>query len=453
MNKSIFNIVAALLILGIVVQVFTSCFSNDDDDEIEGTSSPSKPSSSSKPSGSGTGKSSSSVKDNSKYGDPVTYGDETYQTVIIGEQTWFKRNLSYDPGKGNYTTDSYGRKRYDWATAMDLPLECNQNSCVEQIKTNHKGICPEGFHIPTYADWGKLFQYVIVNMVGDYDEPVSYLRTYERYTSSIYGDYSEYLDTYGFSAVGIGSTPTGWWTSEVVEGNSISSKMKAYKVGTYMYLGFTEVKSEKYSIRCLKNSSDTNPPKIPEKKSLTDARDNQTYKTIKIGRQNWMAENLNYDAEGSKCYESKEANCTTYGKLYSWATAMDLPSKCNSVLSSDTDCNKNKVHRGVCPSGWHLPSSDEWSELLYYVQCGLGTLKANNGWSDYGADTYGFSALPGGQINESGFSQAGDMSYWWSTDEVSFAPNQAFNRSYDGKTPLSQDREKSNLYSIRCLQD
>jgi hypothetical protein len=92
MNKSIFNIAAALLVLGIVLQVFTSCFSNDDDDETEGTSSSSKLSSSSKPSGSGTGKSSSSVKDNSKYGDPVTYGDETYQTVIIGEQTWFKRD-------------------------------------------------------------------------------------------------------------------------------------------------------------------------------------------------------------------------------------------------------------------------------------------------------------------------------------------------------------------------
>jgi len=87
-----------------------------------------------------------------------------------------------------------------------------------------------------------------------------------------------------------------------------------------------------------------------------DFRDGKPYKFVAINAQTWMAENLNYDVPGvttDVCYSNEPANCDKYGRLYDWATAMD-----NSASSS-----ANSGVRGVCPSGWHLPSDAEWTAL------------------------------------------------------------------------------------------
>jgi len=182
---------------------------------------------------------------------------------------------------------------------------------------------------------------------------------------------------------------------------------------------------------------------------LTDSRDKKTYKTVKIGEQVWMAENLNYEAkEGSMCYDNKPANCQKYGRLYGYGYW-------------DT----------YCPSGWHLPSNAEWDKLLHYVDGTSGTespynsktagkyLKAKSGWNENGngTDKFGFSALPGGNLyfsedyTEENFGSIGAYGCWWSTSDDS----NAFARQISGNEVNYSDdeREFSDYCSVRCIKD
>jgi len=141
-----------------------------------------------------------------------------------------------------------------------------------------------------------------------------------------------------------------------------------------------------------------------EQAAKADSRDNKTYKYVTIGSQTWMAENLNYAAEGSKCYKNNDSNCEKYGRLYTWADA-----------------------KKACPWGWHLPTNAEWTTLVNYVEnadgcnrCAGTKLKSTSGWSKNGngTDDYGFSALPGGYGYSDGyFYDAGYYGFWWSATE------------------------------------
>ncbi len=134
-------------------------------------------------------------------------------------------------------------------------------------------------------------------------------------------------------------------------------------------------------------------------KEFTDDRDGETYKAVCIGRQKWMAENLRYNAPGSKCYDSLPANCETLGKLYPWVVAM------GGVAA--TNANPSMV-QGICPKGWHLPSEAEWDELFTAVGGRLvaGTqLKVRSPlWDSWGGEdnSVGFTAIPGGLFTFTG---------------------------------------------------
>jgi uncharacterized protein (TIGR02145 family) len=189
---------------------------------------------------------------------------------------------------------------------------------------------------------------------------------------------------------------------------------------------------------------------------LTDTRDNQRYAYVVIGEQTWMAENLNYNASGSKCYENKDANCDKYGRLYDWATAMGFASSCN-----DDDCSSQikAKHRGICPSGWHLPTREEWEVIIAYIggeKTGGKKLKATIGWGyDGGTDENGLSALPGGYgSSDSGFGNVGNFGYWWSatTDKPSYADYRYMGYNYD-YVGWNYASHESKLLSLRCVQD
>lgn len=126
--------------------------------------------------------------------------------------------------------------------------------------------------------------------------------------------------------------------------------------------------------------------------TLVDARDGQKYATVCIGKQNWMAQNLDYNAPGSITYDNDPANGPIYGRLYDYKTTMQGSDASNAVPSGV---------RGICPKGWHVPSSAEFELLFDAVgpDATGGELKAKTLWDapNTGATNgSGFTGLPGG---------------------------------------------------------
>jgi uncharacterized protein (TIGR02145 family) len=234
--------------------------------------------------------------------------------------------------------------------------------------------------------------------------------------------------------------------SEKNEKGTITLSIDAYSDLHLINLGFSIAEYKKSSAAELNKA--IRDVKVEDERiaalqgSFTDPRDGKKYKSVKIGKQTWMAENLNYNESGSKCYGDKPANCDKYGRLYDWETA-----------------------KKACPKGWHLPSDDEWGTLMQAVnpKCskngtcsGAGKkLKANNGWNNNGngTDEFGFSALPGGLPSSGGFfHDVGNYGNWWSASEgnASSAYSRRMSCNYEGVDRY--DINKGTLFSVRCLQ-
>jgi uncharacterized protein (TIGR02145 family) len=165
---------------------------------------------------------------------------------------------------------------------------------------------------------------------------------------------------------------------------------------------------------------------------LADARDGKKYKTVEIGGRVWMAENLNYEAEGSKCYNDSASYCGKYGRLYDWATAVK-----------------------VCPAGWKLPDTSDWGDLATAAGGG-NKLKSTSGWNfnGSGTDEYGFTALPGGYWRSAvgDFIRARDFGFWWTATED--GSGEAYNRNMDETDNVSGIKSgKGNGYSVRCIKE
>ena len=187
--------------------------------------------------------------------------------------------------------------------------------------------------------------------------------------------------------------------------------------------------------------------------SLTDSRDNQVYKTVVIGTQTWMAENLNFDTlsgTGSWCYNNEARECAINGHLYDWNTAM--------AGSASSDATPSGV-QGICPTGWHVPSNAEWTVLTDYVggDSTAGTkLKANSlrwTFNNPGTDDYGFSALPGGSYDGSVFGGFGNSGDWCTASAYSStdAYDRLMGRNYANVYSINFD--KTFGFSLRCVKD
>ena len=156
------------------------------------------------------------------------------------------------------------------------------------------------------------------------------------------------------------------------------------------------------------------------------------YKSIKIGTQTWMTENLAYKANsGCWAYDNDMATVRKYGYLYNWQTA-----------------------KKVCPSGWHLPTDAEWTTLINYLggeSDAGGKLKSATGWD--GTNESGFTALPAGCFVGGKFVFLGNTAnFWTATEEL--APVAWLRFLAKGSSEVRrQSTSKTDGLSIRCIKD
>ncbi|MDA3866881.1 MAG: FISUMP domain-containing protein [Salinivirgaceae bacterium] len=214
----------------------------------------------------------------------------------------------------------------------------------------------------------------------------------------------------------------------------------------------------------------------PTSGTFTDTRDGNVYNWVKIGDQVWMAENLAYlpsvnqvadgseDAAGSYYYvygydgtnvtDAKAiSNYDTYGVLYNWTAAM------NGEASSTT--NPSGI-QGVCPTGWHVPSDAEWTQLTDYIggtRLAGGKLKETgtthwNSPNEGATNETGFRALPGGYRSGSGaFVSIGYGGDWWSATEYDATDAWYRSMNYYGSGVYRVSYGKELGFSVRCVRD
>ena len=179
-----------------------------------------------------------------------------------------------------------------------------------------------------------------------------------------------------------------------------------------------------------------------------DVRDSQVYRTVQIGEQTWMAQNLNFASYESRCFIDSLDRCAIVGRLYHWEDALI-----------------------VCPEGWHLPDTTEYNTLVdyvtkekpdYSVMNSLSSKSTKN--SDFeGYDFFGFSIIHGSGYYwySQGIYDTGALfraySYFWTASESNRidlpAENYARIRSTQTAAFAKPSKLKANAYSVRCIKD
>jgi len=400
----------------------------------------------------------------------------TGRTVKIGKQTWMAENLN----------NEYGGKCYD-----DNPSNCAAYGRLYSWD-EAKIACPVGYHLPSKEEWTILTEYAGGRSRSNGKRLKSKTGWKESKGKTSYGKYDNSgTDKYGFSALpggaytgerygfsGLGESGT-WWSATEDYSDGILIWDVDYNSSVFVRSSGVETGVEAlYSVRCIQDvgfvpaptptpaqqvqqsAQAPTPAPAPQVQaavpsapsSLLDSRDGRNYRVIQAGTQAWMAENLNYNADGSKQYNNESANGDKYGKLYDWSTAAS-----------------------ACPAGWRLPSTADWKALVDYAggKSKAGTkLKSSAGWGKVdgvssGTDAYGFSALPGGYFGNDyeelelegatkpEFRNAGNNGYWWSATKKGANSAYYINMSNDGESVDrgEGDIDKFLLYSVRCMQD
>ena len=354
-----------------------------------------------------------------------------YRTVKIAGQEWMAQNLAY------VTEDSYCYE--------DNKQNCNMYGRLYKWNAALYA-CPVGWHLPT-----KMEIDVLIKNVGDRSTAATVLK----YTKG-WDDGGNGTDSFGFGALpggllgyegyfdGIGLT-AGFWSSTEGDNDTLADYL-------IMRSDYDEVrlnqgsKNYGYSIRCLYGESDLSSSSLGPKSSSSqhlygeffDDRDGRTYRTVTIGTQTWMAENLNYENGDSFCFEYDEENCERYGRLYPWESA-----------------------QLACPDGWHMPSPEEFNTLIDLVggkAVAGARLKSMEGWETgaVSTDDYGFTALPAGRRGYyQDFTDKTLGAYFWSNSRVQNS-TAAYNMDLRFDTDSAMVRDNPDAHdgnSVRCIRD
>ena len=448
-----------------------------------------------------------------------------YNTVQIGNQCWMRENLrttkyadgtlipagtdtsSTIPYYYNYTTSIIPLEQrgllYNWSAVMHGASSSNT------IPSHVQGICPNGWHVPSDAEWTQLTSYVGSRNEYLCDDNSRYiakaLAAKTGWSTNItphsicqVGANISINNATGFSALPAGffyvSDYGGGGGSDFyihacfwsfTESGSLNPySMKLYHGDAEVYI-FQDNKDRGYSVRCLCDDyATTNIPSCPTVPTVADI-DGNTYNTVQIGEQCWMRENLRttHFADGSQIPSGGANSSTTVpyyynytsssillderGLLYNWPAAMYGAASSNTIPS---------YVQGICPEGWHLPSDAEWTQLTTYVgsqseyTCDDNSsyiakaLAATTGWNTntnicavgndpIGNNATGFGALPAGYYNSNDYYYSGNTVYFWSSTEYNNSYTYYRNLYYGTANVNRSYNNKSIGYSVRCLRD
>ncbi|MCX6328136.1 MAG: hypothetical protein NTZ85_01295 [Bacteroidia bacterium] len=434
--------------------------------------------------------------------------NNVYKTITIGPQIWMKENLKttkYNDGTPvplvtNGTTWSH-LSSGAYCLYNNDSLNKNTYGALYNWYAVYTGkLCPSGWHVPCEKEWDDLVQSFedwshkgeelrekgkshwhhspntkatnksgFTALPGGHrsrflfeDDTIDFLKRYD------YEDIDNFRDTtWRFYGIGF----SGYWWG--FDGNSFNDN--AYTVCLRYYYSAIPArnsdfmdKKEGLSVRCLKYNmtvtQDGLPFTEPEYGETVKDQDSNTYKTIVIGTQTWMAENLkttkfnngkaialltsdddwsNVNSSGYCWYDNNPTYKNDYGALYNWYA----------------------VQTGkLCPAGWHIPSDKEWTILTDYLggeAVSAGKLKETwfQHWSkpNNGAtNETGFTALPGGyrEYEYGGFIRdLGEAGKWWSSTRLE--SNYAWCRymNLDDNTLYRGNYDKGEGLSVRCIKN
>ncbi|MCQ2101719.1 MAG: hypothetical protein MJY98_00645 [Fibrobacter sp.] len=403
--------------------------------------------------------------------------------VKIGNQEWMTRNLDVDvEGSSCYNDkpencEKYGRI-YTWSMAMDIDISYDRKKYGE-TKEPHQGICPDGSHLPSHEEWNRLNEFIKANP--------EYLTYFQNQYGGAY-DYKGFYRSVGSEVTFISSTEYD------VSG---SSSLYEYAWLWYIhddYTYFYKDNGHKYTgayVRCVKG--ELSPNTVPSSSSghvtpvlevvegcndygynsnweylnpdveygcIFDERDSHYYKTVYVGDQLWMAENLRYEAAvgSSWCFNDELdefGDCNEYGRYYGG----------NAIATDDP----------ICPEGYRVPSQSDVNKLIEYMknqEAGVEIFMAKTDLWDLpnenafeGTNATGLTMLPGGlrgydngRFYETGvYADYTHRFHMWLSDKYNgLVGNYTFmfgNIIQWGGTYSITDKERGFGIPVRCIKE